>query len=319
MMSDGVKVSTLVQLKLFQGESPDVLEWLLEAATERWLDDGEVLLEPEQENRLLFIVLEGTLRVELSAGERLFVSRIRRGECVGELSVLDGKKTAAHVVAEGRCRLLCIEREVLWTLINKSHAVARNLLYQLSARIRQDDAALSDSFTLQQHYARNARIDPLTGLYNRYWLDEMLPRLVERSWLDGSEFGLIMLDVDYFKNFNDSYGHLAGDDVLRELGAIIRMYLRADDSAIRYGGEEFVILLPNLPRESALDVAERLREAVVRLSSERLGTQGLPGVSVSIGIAMLRHGHSGNALIAEADAALYRAKREGRNRVASGV
>jgi len=316
MMSDGVNTGTLVQLKLFQGERADALEWLLDAVTQRWLEDGEVLLEPEQENALLFILLEGTLRVELNAGERLFVSRIGRGECVGELSVLDGKPTAANVVAEGRCHLLCLEREVLWRLIDNSHAVARNLLYLLSSRIRQNDAALSDSFVLQQRYAHNARIDPLTGLYNRYWLDEVLPRLVERSRREGSELGLIMLDVDYFKRFNDSYGHLAGDEVLRELGAIIRLHLRADDSAIRYGGEEIVILLPYLPRERALDVAERLREAVLRQSSERLGSQGLPGVSVSVGVAMLQPGQTGKELIAAADAALYRAKHEGRNRVA---
>lgn len=314
-MTTDVTVSDLLQLQLFQGESPEALEWLLESATDRWLEQGEILLEPGHENQSLFIILDGALRIELEAEGRAYVTHINRGECVGELSVLDGKPTAARVVAAERSRILILSREDLWELINNSHAVARNLLHLLSTRIRKNDEALSDSFILQQRYARSARIDTLTGLYNRYWLDEMLPRLIERAQTDGGELGMMMLDVDHFKRFNDTYGHLSGDEVLRKLGAIIRAHLRPDDSAVRYGGEEFVIILPNLDRASVLEVAERLCVVVREQTRESLEPQGLRGVTISIGVAMLEQGQTGHDALEQADAALYRAKREGRNRV----
>jgi len=314
-MSVEINARDLVQLQLFQGEEPAALEWLLELARERWLRKGEVLLEPGEQNDTLYILIEGALRIELAAEERAFVAPIHRGECVGELSVLDGKPTAARVVAAEPSRILVIAREQLWRLINSSHAVARNLLYLLSSRIRKNDEALSDSFILQQHYARSARVDTLTGLYNRYWLDEMLPRLLERAQTGAGELGLLMLDVDNFKCFNDSHGHLAGDEVLRTLGAIIQSHLRPDDSAIRYGGEEFVIILPGLGPDMVVEVAQRLCEVVRRRTTEVLGDKGLPGVTVSIGVAMLQPGQQGDDLIALADAALYRAKEAGRDRV----
>jgi diguanylate cyclase (GGDEF)-like protein len=314
-MVTSIKPRDLVELQLFQGEDPAALEWLLGLARERGLSEGEVLLEPGQHNDFLYILIEGSLRIELAAEDRAFVTHIHRGECVGELSVLDGKPTAARVIAAERSRILVIARDELWELIHRSHAVACNLLYLLSSRIRKNDEALSDSFILQQRYARSARVDTLTGLYNRYWLDEMMPRLLERAQTGGGELGLLMLDVDHFKSFNDTHGHLAGDEVLRKLGEIIHAHLRPDDSAIRYGGEEFVILLPDLARDSVIEVAKRLCEVVHTRTTEELRGKNLPGVTVSIGVAMLEPGQEGNALIAVADAALYRAKREGRDRV----
>lgn len=310
------KVSELLQLKLFEGESPAVLERLLEPARERLFDKGEVLLEPDQENHHLYLILDGSVQIELEAEGRAFVTYVGRGECVGELSVLDGKPTVARVVASEQTRILTIEREEFWRLLERSHIVVRNLLRLLSGRIRKNDEALSDSFVLQQRYAQSARIDPLTGLYNRYWLDEMLPRLVERSRTDGASLGMLMLDVDHFKQFNDTYGHLAGDEVLRKLGAIIRSHLRVGDSAVRYGGEEFVIILPEISRTSVFDVAQRLCQRVSEQTQKALSIKGLPGVTVSIGISMLGSEQDGRDLIAAADAALYRAKNAGRNRVA---
>lgn len=305
----------LTRLQLFAGESPTAIEWIRESAWERSLEGNDVLLESGHENRSLFFVLSGSLRIELAAEHRAFVTYVNEGDCVGELSVLDGKPTTARVVAAEKSRILILDREDLWRLINTSHYVARNLLYMLSNRIRKDDEALSDSFILQQRYARSARIDTLTGLYNRYWLDEMLPRLVERAHTAQTDLGLLMLDVDHFKQFNDTYGHLAGDEVLRILGSILLSHLRVDDSAIRFGGEEFVVIFPGLERVEVVEVAERLCEVIRSQTSERLTYKDLPGITVSIGVTMLTPGCSGRDMIGEADAALYRAKKEGRDRV----
>lgn len=309
----------LTRLQLFAGESPPAIEWIRESAWVRSLEENDVLLEPGHENCSLFFVLGGSLRIELAAEHRAFVTYVNEGDCVGELSVLDGKPTTARVAAAEKSRILILEREDLWRLINTSHIVARNLLYMLSNRIRKDDEALSDSFILQQRYARSARIDTLTGLYNRYWLDEMLPRLVERAHTAHTDLGLLMLDVDRFKQFNDTYGHLAGDEVLRILGSIFLSHLRVDDSAVRFGGEEFVVILPGLERDEVIEVAERLCEVVRSQTSERLTYKNLPGVTVSIGVTMLSPGCSGRDLIGVADTALYRAKNEGRDRVVISV
>lgn len=305
----------LTQLQLFEGESPQAIEWVHEVAQKRRLKEDDVLLESGHENCSLFFVLSGSLRIELAAEHRAFVTYVNSGECVGELSVLDGQPTTARVVAAEDTYVMILQREDLWRLINTSHFVARNLLYMLSNRIRKDDAALSDSFILQQRYARSARIDTLTGLYNRYWLDEMLPRLIERAQTDASGLGLLMLDVDHFKRFNDNFGHLAGDELLRILGTILLSHLRVDDSAVRFGGEEFVVILPGLERDKVIEVAERLCEVIRTQTAERLAHKELPGVTISIGVALLNAAMSGRELIAKADKALYQAKHAGRDRV----
>jgi diguanylate cyclase (GGDEF)-like protein len=211
--------------------------------------------------------------------------------------------------------VLAIHRVDLWELITRSHTVTRNLLVLMVQRIRKDDEVLHVSLSLQREYAKTARMDSLTGLYNRHWLDEMLPRLIERAHNSGQPLGLLMLDVDHFKNYNDNFGHQAGDEALRVVGAIMLRHIRADDSAVRYGGEEFVIILPNLDVASVREVAERLCRSI-RVESELMfSRQMLPGVKISIGVAMLGPSQQGEELLSVADRALYQAKAEGRDRV----
>jgi diguanylate cyclase (GGDEF)-like protein/PAS domain S-box-containing protein len=157
--------------------------------------------------------------------------------------------------------------------------------------------------------------DPLTGLFNRRYLEETLERELSRAVRTQRPFGVIMLDLDHFKRFNDTFGHPAGDAVLRELGRFLRTQTRGSDIACRYGGEEFTIILP----ECSLDVtrrrADEIREGVKRLVVQYQGQQ-LGAMTISLGVANYPvHGDAGEALLQLADAALYRAKDEGRDRV----
>ncbi|HTT23909.1 MAG TPA: GGDEF domain-containing protein [Candidatus Sulfotelmatobacter sp.] len=157
--------------------------------------------------------------------------------------------------------------------------------------------------------------DPLTGLYNRRYLQEMLEREIRRATRAEQPLGILMLDLDPFKNFNDTYGHEAGDAVLREAGSFLVRSVRAEDFVCRYGGEEFVVVLPTADFRAAEARAERirtkLRELVVMHNGRSLGL-----ITASIGVAALpNHGTSEKDLLEAADAALYRAKREGRDRV----
>jgi diguanylate cyclase (GGDEF)-like protein len=157
--------------------------------------------------------------------------------------------------------------------------------------------------------------DSLTGLYNRRYLEESLAREIDRARRRGIPVAVLMLDVDHFKRFNDTHGHEAGDAVLANVGEVLKRLSRGEDVACRYGGEEFVLVLPECPTDVASRRAEEIREAVRQLPL-RVRGDSIEGITVSIGVAGFPdHGDDGPTVVAAADAALYRAKAEGRDRV----
>ena len=157
--------------------------------------------------------------------------------------------------------------------------------------------------------------DALTGLYNRRYLEEVLDREIRRASRAAQSLGLLMLDLDHFKQFNDTYGHDAGDTVLREAAGFLVKNVRAEDFVCRYGGEEFVIILPTADLEGARSRAERLRMKMKEVNIVYQG-QSLRMVTFSMGVAEFPlHGTTPQELMAAADAALYQAKRNGRDQV----
>ncbi len=174
-------------------------------------------------------------------------------------------------------------------------------------------AALSEA-NLQ--LAEVARADPLTGLLNRRGFLEEASTEVQRFYRSGRTFSLVLGDVDHFKRFNDNYGHACGDYVLKRVSNILTERLRDVDRVARWGGEEFILLLPETDTEGAAVVAEKLREAVeqnlVAFDDQRLS------ITMTFGIAAFRKGESLDACIARADTALYHGKENGRNKVMIG-
>jgi two-component system cell cycle response regulator len=158
--------------------------------------------------------------------------------------------------------------------------------------------------------------DVLTGLFNRRYMESHLATLVEQAASRGKPLTVMVVDIDYFKAINDSHGHDAGDDVLRDFALRIKRSIRGIDLACRYGGEEFVLVMPETDMAVAAMVAERLRR---RIAAEpfaiQQGSRVVP-VTISIGIAALRgKDDTAASVLKRADQALYRAKRDGRNRV----
>ncbi|GEM_PF-5215473 len=172
-----------------------------------------------------------------------------------------------------------------------------------------------DNLRLREVLREQAIRDALTGLYNRRYLEETLAQEIERTRRKQGKLAAIMLDVDFFKRFNDTYGHEAGDVALAAIGRLLRENVRASDVPCRFGGEEFTVLLPDTDATLAAERAEVIRRAAHELHLEYDG-KPLPGVTISLGAAEFPlHGETGAELLAAADAALYRAKEGGRDRV----
>ncbi len=185
--------------------------------------------------------------------------------------------------------------------------------------------ALADSFALlfsnmKLHVSLKEQSirDHLTGLFNRRYLEESLEREVHQATRTGAPIGVTMLDVDHFKNFNDTFGHATGDEILRILGHYFLEHVREGDIPCRYGGEEFALILPGASLEVAQRRAEGLREGALALGKELLDrlAQNHDPLTLSLGVAAFpQHGLNGRAVLRVADAALYRAKQSGRNKV----
>jgi diguanylate cyclase (GGDEF)-like protein/PAS domain S-box-containing protein len=157
--------------------------------------------------------------------------------------------------------------------------------------------------------------DPLSGLYNRRFMQEFLDHELHRARRNGQSVGIMLLDLDHFKRFNDSFGHDAGDTVIREVGSFLKMSIRGSDIACRFGGEEFALIMPEMRMDQMLLRAEQIRKGVKSLQIEHEG-QYLGQTSFSIGIANYpEHGPAAEEILRAADAALYRAKQTGRDRV----
>ena len=171
---------------------------------------------------------------------------------------------------------------------------------------------------VEEHLSNLAINDGLTGIYNRRYFDETLAREWKRTMREKAPLSLIMLDIDYFKKYNDTYGHQAGDECLRQVATTISGALRRPaDMAARYGGEEFVVVLPNLKLEDSAKFGETIRAKIEALKMEHKQSDANPFITVSLGIASVVPSSisSYEELVGAADKALYSAKNKGRNRV----
>ena len=181
----------------------------------------------------------------------------------------------------------------------------------ITERKQTQDALLESQAFLREQSVR----DHLTGLFNRRYMEETLERELLRAARKQLSLGVIMLDVDNLKQFNDTWGHAAGDEILRELGSLLLRQVRGEDIACRYGGDEFILILPDVSSQVTRERAELICEYAGQFHLQFEG-QSLAAVTLSLGVAVFpEHGTTSTAILRAVDAALYRAKREGRSRV----
>ena len=308
------------RLQLFQGVAAEHAAALIAACPVVRLAPGEWIPEQDDGRARLYIVLRGALDVthpDARIGVEGASTRVLPGECVGELSVLDEEADLDCITALQETDLLVVDAQTLWRLVDESNGVARNLLRLLSFRIRTANAQLRRRQKVGEFYRQLSLADGLTGLQNRAWMNEQLPVLVDNAHATGSPLSVIMIDIDHFKRFNDEHGHVSGDHALQVAARTIAAALRPTDFAARFGGEEMLVILPGTGAKAAMHVAERLfeqlRQAVVFQDMRKC----LPHITASFGLAMLAVGQDAEGLLSCADAALYRAKQNGRDRVAA--
>lgn len=303
----------LAASRLFRAVDMELVEHLLGPCVVRDLRKNETLLtQGEAPSQDVFVVVRGRVSVHLSGADAPSHTVIAAGECVGEMSAIDGEPISATVVALDNTRLLAIPEPVVWSLVNTSHAVARNLLYILSRRMRHDNAVILTSLDRQRELEHAASTDGLTGLHNRRWMNEAFRRQLERCERDDVPASLVLIDLDGLKAFNDEKGHLAGDMLICVVADVLAHHLRPGDLLARFGGDEFCVLLPDTARADALTVADRLRAAVETETPAGRLKLAEPA-TVSCGIASSPPATTLQELLHAADEALYRAKETGRN------
>jgi diguanylate cyclase (GGDEF)-like protein len=288
---------------------------LLAPCAELNVDTGTMLAERGHGEDRVWLVLEGALAVYAGPAEQASLTTAGPGQTVGELAAIDGGPRSATVVAARPSRVVEIEGAIFRAVLARSHRASLNLLVQVSRRVRETNAALETRRRAQEQLRRQSLVDPLTGLHNRRWLDEMLVRLVTRAAQGAEPLSVVMVDIDHFKRLNDGWGHPAGDVALVAVANELRRRVRPTDAVARYGGEEFAIVLPRTGADEAVIAADRFREAIAFCGIVLPDGTTLPRVTVSCGVAALQGGETAAALLARADEALYAAKNAGRNRV----
>lgn len=211
--------------------------------------------------------------------------------------------------AEGASQI----KEIVGGLVEDTHAMAKS-----SARLeRRLEAATSHTENLKRRLEKTEKeslIDALTGLNNRKAFDRKLKTLFEEHAQSGATFSVVMLDIDFFKKFNDTYGHKIGDGVLQKVGTTLYECLKGRDFPARYGGEEFIVLLPNTILDNACIVAEQIRQQISEKRIKLVKTgKDLGNITVSLGVSEIKAGDSTDTVVERADKALYLAKGSGRN------
>ena len=311
------KRSLLEGLELFKGVCPDDVQTLLQQCDREDLDEGETLLSPGEKNEHVYIVLSGSLNVHVGSPDTPILATMDVGACVGEMSIIEDRDPSAYVLGGERSHLLVIHQSILWEMVDASHAFAKNLLVVLSERVRSHNRVIADSYGEIKKFERHARTDALTGLQNRYSMEESFEREIARCAKSKQPVSLIMIDIDNFKDFNDQFGHIAGDRALSAVASILRHQFRPRDLLVRYGGDEFAVLLPDVDEKLAMIIADRVREAVCGTTGDGDDSLIKIPVKISMGVAQLGSRGDLTSLLRTADAALYRAKHAGRNTVST--
>jgi len=275
---------------------------------------GDILLSTSRSNEEIHFLINGELKICLDRNGSNEIASVMPGDCVGEISIIDDRPPSAYVKATTDSQVISINRSVLVEMYQKQTELAANLLKLLANRFRQNTAVLTRSVELQREFQDKSERDGLTGIYNRSWMNEVFPKQIDLSRHLGQKVSMLLIDADHFKNVNDEFGHRAGDAALVELAKAISGCLQKSDLLVRYGGEEFVVLMPGASLGQARSTSENIRRVVTQ-TPIKIDNGINFEISVSIGIAEAVATDNMDDLVEKSDQGLYRAKQNGRNQI----
>jgi diguanylate cyclase len=224
-----------------------------------------------------------------------------------QMRVLDGVAAEATSPGDPKRLIESLVREL---------ARATNRATALEANMAETSTELDKIRDSLEQAEERSKTDTLTGLANRRAMDDFFRIAQIRAMEAGEPLTALMIDIDHFKQFNDTYGHQVGDQVIKLVAAVLREHVREDDLAARYGGEELIAVLPGIDLDGCRQVAERIRTVIAERRIRRRTTgEEISSITISAGVGEFRMGESADSLIERCDRALYLAKRRGRNRV----
>jgi diguanylate cyclase (GGDEF)-like protein len=317
-----ITVEFLSHIEIFSLLKPEEINSIACLFKTHEINDGEVLFREGDEGNELFIVKSGTVAssIRLPDGGERQVALFNAGNFFGEMSIFENAPRSATCYCTEHCTLLGLHEKDFYSMIEQYPDIATKIMYRMlnitTQRLRDTGEFLSDMVHWGEAARRRAITDELTGAYNRRFLDDALASQLELARNSGNPLSLLMVDLDYFREINDNYGHEAGDRSIVEVVKVINRMLRESDILARFGGDEFTILLPDTPGETALDMAERTRLEVESKGILKGYGGRETGLTLSIGISSFpEHADDVKKLKEMADQALYRAKESGRNRV----
>lgn len=305
----------LAENRLFRQVDLRPLGEILNACARHQLMPGDTLIEAGTRNNTLYLVISGQLRVYAGGRELPANAVLGAGDCVGELSFVDGERSSALVLAAEPSELLAIPHDTMWEMIDRAPLIARNLLAILSGRVRDNNLTLVTTQSRTLEFEQASSVDPLTGLHNRKWIDDAFMRMIRRCRNDGAPVCLLLADVDRLNHINDRNGFLTGDNALKRVARCLAESLRPQDLIGRYGGDEFVVLLPNTKLPVGHGIAARLCAVVVEAGI--VVPPSREPLTISCGVAAIRAEDDLASAFARAEQAAQQAKQNGRNRVES--
>lgn len=289
---------------------------------ERQCQPGEIIIHEGEPGDVFYVIRAGqavVIKGEITSPTIIGFRTV--GDPIGEMALLENRPRSATVIALGEVSLWSLGRETFHQFLAENPNLSLNLMSMLSGRIRESDEERLRGYVRERQKEevledlnKLAIFDPLTGLYNRRQMDETLRTESMRAMQRNGMVGIIMADIDHFKAVNDTYGHKAGDLLLQALAKILQKSVRSADSVCRYGGEEFVVIMPGaspaILERTAEKIRSRFEKLILKHDSKEIKT------TISLGAASFpQHGNSLGEVLERADQALYRAKRAGRNQV----
>jgi diguanylate cyclase (GGDEF)-like protein len=302
----------LAESRLFRQVDVKLLESLLGNCARYQLMPGDTLIESGARNSTLYLVLSGQLRVYAGGRDMPANAILEAGECAGEMSLIDGERSSALVLAAAPSELFGIPHERMWEMIEVAPLIARNLLAIMTGRVRNNNLTLVTTQSLSLEFEPASSVDPLTGLHNRRWIDNTFMRQIRRCRQDEAPQCLVMVDIDHLARINERNGYLTGDSAVRRIARAVAESLRPQDLIGRFGGDEFAILLPHTPFAEAQLIAGRLCAAVT--SADICIPPSREALTISCGVVPIKAEDDLPSAFVRAEEALKLAKVNGRNR-----